>query len=159
MSCVNKVILVGNLGADPALRVTSAGRNLATFSVATSRNWQDDKGEWQQQTNWHGVVVGGDRAQTVSDRMAKGHRVYVEGRLQSRSWEDERGQRRYLTEVHARRVFQLSPPLSGDPGGDEVAAPGNGAPPDNGAPPGNGAPPDNGNQPDGGGEAMNDIPF
>ncbi len=147
MSCVNKVILVGNLGADPQLRVTSSGRPLATFSVATSRNWQDDKGEWQQQTSWHRVVVWGERAQTVSDRMAKGHRVYVEGRLQSRSWEDERGQRRYLTEVHARRVFQLNAPLSADQAGEEVVSPDNGAVPDNGATPENGS------------EAMNDIPF
>ena len=147
MSCVNKVILVGNLGADPMLRVTSAGRHLATFSVATSRNWQDDKGEWQQQTNWHRVVVWGERAQTVTDRMAKGHRVYVEGRLQSRSWEDERGQRRYLTEIHARRVFQLSAPLSGEAAGEQDAAG------EESVVPGNGAPPDNT------GEAMNDVPF
>lgn len=130
MSCVNKVILVGNLGADPQLRVTSAGRNLATFSLATSRNWRDDKGEWQQHTDWHRVVVWGERAQTVSDRMAKGHRIYVEGRLQSRSWEDERGQRHSMTEVHAHRVFQLSAPLSGSRSGGEHAEPGNGGPPD-----------------------------
>jgi len=153
MSCVNQVILLGNLGADPVLRVTSAGRNLATFSVATSRNWQNDDGEWQQQTNWHRVVVWGERAQTVSDRMAKGNRVYVEGRLQSRSWEDERGARRTLTEVHARRVYQLSPALVGEPSGEATgeaeerpAASGAAAPVDGD---GNGT----------GGETVDDVPF
>lgn len=145
MSCVNKVILVGNLGADPILRVTSAGRHLATFSVATSRKWQNDDGEWQQQTNWHRVVVWGERAQRVSDRMAKGHRVYVEGRLQSRSWDDEKGQRRYLTEVHARRVL----PLSVSPNGDAAAEAAGEAADASG----------NGNAPDGNGEAMSDMPF
>lgn len=145
MSCVNKVILVGNLGADPTLRVTSAGRHLATFSVATSRNWQNDDGQWQQQTNWHRVVVWGERAQTVSDKMAKGHRVYVEGRLQSRSWDDERGQRRYLTEVHARRVLTLSAPLSGETAGEASGEAADSS--------GNGSAPENS------GEAMNDVPF
>ena len=153
MSCVNQVILLGNLGADPVLRVTSAGRNLATFSVATSRNWQNDEGEWQQQTNWHRVVVWGERAQTVSDRMAKGNRVYVEGRLQSRSWEDERGERRTLTEVHARRVYQLSPALAHEAAGEPIDGAGDEPAAETDAAPGNG----NDSAP--AAEPADDVPF
>ena len=97
---VNKVILVGNLGRDPELRSTASGQQVANFSVATSRKWRDKDGNRQEQTEWHDIVVWGRQAEVAGQYLTKGRQVYIEGRLQTRSWEDrETGAKKYRTEV------------------------------------------------------------
>lgn len=97
---VNKVILVGNLGRDPERRSTPSGQQVATFSVATSRRWRDRDGNKQEQTEWHNVVCWGRQAEVAGEYLKKGRQIYVEGRLQTRSWDDKQsGEKRYRTEV------------------------------------------------------------
>lgn len=104
MSGVNKVILIGRLGADPELKNVSAQQTVARLSVATSENWTDREGKKQERTEWHRIVVWGKLAELCGKYLAKGRQVYVEGRLQTRSWEDPQGQKRYTTEVVANTV-------------------------------------------------------
>ncbi len=104
MSGVNKVILVGRLGADPEIRYTQQGVGVTNFNIATSENWVDKSGEKQERTEWHRIVVWGKMAETCSQYLAKGRQVFVEGRLQTRQWEDKDGQKRYTTEVVAQTV-------------------------------------------------------
>lgn len=97
---VNKVILVGNLGRDPEVRSTPSGQPVATFTLATSRRWRDKNGQKQEQTEWHTVVVWGKQAEIAGQYLTKGKQVYVEGRLQTRSWDDRNtGEKKYKTEV------------------------------------------------------------
>ena len=97
---VNKVILVGNLGRDPELRSTASGQQVANFSIATSRKWRDKDGNRQEQTEWHDIVVWGRQAEVAGQYLTKGRQIYIEGRLQTRSWEDrETGTKKYRTEV------------------------------------------------------------
>lgn len=107
MMGVNKVILVGNLGGDPDTKKTSSGQTITLFNVATSNSWISRDGQKQEQTEWHRIVVWGKLAETCAEYLAKGRKVYVEGRLQTRSWEDK-GQKRYTTEVVASQVLFLS---------------------------------------------------
>jgi single-strand DNA-binding protein len=104
MAGVNKVIIVGRLGADPELKSVGNGGNVARLSIATSENWVDKEGQKQERTEWHRVVVWGKLAEICGKHLAKGRQVYVEGRLQTRSWEDQQGQKRYSTEVVANTV-------------------------------------------------------
>jgi single-strand DNA-binding protein len=106
---VNKVILIGNLGADPEVKTTQTGTAVATLSVATSRTWKDKAGQKQDETEWHRVVVWGKTAEFCGTYLSKGARVYVEGRLQTREWADKDGQKRYTTEVVSDVVQSLSP--------------------------------------------------
>lgn len=108
MSGVNKAIIVGRLGADPEARTTSGGKAVTQLSVATSDNWMDKDGQRQEKTEWHRVVVWGKQAESCAKYLAKGRQVYVEGRLQTRSWEDQQGQKKYTTEVVANQVVFLS---------------------------------------------------
>ena len=97
---VNKVILVGNLGRDPEMRTTPSGQTLAKFSVATTRRWKDRDGNRQEATEWHNVVCWGRQAEVAGQFLTKGKQVYLEGRLQTDSWEDrESGKKMYRTEV------------------------------------------------------------
>jgi single-strand DNA-binding protein len=97
---VNKVILVGNLGRDPELRTTPSGQPVANFSLATNRRWRDRDGNRQEQTEWHDIVCWGRQAEVAGQYLTKGKQIYVEGRLQTRSWEDRQsGEKRYRTEV------------------------------------------------------------
>jgi single-strand DNA-binding protein len=96
---LNKVMLIGNLGRDPELRATPSGQSVTSFSLATNRRFKDKNGEWQDETQWHNVVAWGPRAETITNYLKKGSRVYVEGRLTHRSWEDQDGQKKYITEV------------------------------------------------------------
>jgi single-strand DNA-binding protein len=97
---VNKVILVGNLGRDPELRSIPSGEKVATFPVATNRRWRDRDGNKQEQTEWHTVVCWRRQAEVASEYLRKGSKIYVEGRLQTRSWDDKQtGEKRYRTEV------------------------------------------------------------
>jgi single-strand DNA-binding protein len=96
---LNKVMLIGNLGRDPELRATPSGSQVTTFSMATNRKWKDKNGEWQDDTQWHNIVAWGPQAEAIATYLKKGSRVYVEGRLTHRTWEDQSGQKRYTTEV------------------------------------------------------------
>src|SRR6187397_2910268 len=114
---VNKVILVGNLGADPDMRYTPSGQGVCELRIATSESWNDKNGQRQERTEWHRVVVWGKRAEVCSKYLSKGRQVYVEGRLRTRSWEDKEGNKRYTTEVVANDVQFLG---GGDGGGERV---------------------------------------
>lgn len=147
MGSVNKVILVGNLGADPELKYTPSNRPVCRLSVATNEVWKDKSGQKQEKTEWHRVNVWGEQAENCSKFLAKGRMVYIEGRLQTRSWDDKEGKKHYSTEVVADRVVFLGggseggagaggarrgggksgwgeePPPSSGPGGDDNGPP------------------------------------
>lgn len=101
---VNKVILIGRLGQNPELRYTPAGAAVANFSIATSESWNDKSGQKQEKTEWHRIVVWGKIAETCNQYLVKGRQVYLEGRLQTRQWQDKDGQTKYTTEVQAQTV-------------------------------------------------------
>jgi single-strand DNA-binding protein len=97
---VNKVILVGNLGRDPELRTTPSGQPVAKFSLATNRRWRDRDGNRQEQTEWHNIVCWGRQAEVAGQYLTKGKQIYVEGRLETNSWEDRQsGEKKYRTEI------------------------------------------------------------
>ncbi len=104
---LNKVLLIGHLGADPELRYTGSGRPFATFRVATNRSWTDRDGERQEETTWHRVVTWGPTAEACDQYLRKGSPVFVEGYLQTRQWEGNDGKIRYVSEVVAERVIFL----------------------------------------------------
>ncbi len=104
---INKVILVGHVGRDPELRYTASGTAVANFSLATNRRRKDRDGEWQEETEWHRVVAWGRTAEVVNQYASKGRQLYIEGRLQTRDWEDRDGNKRYTTEVIAELVKLL----------------------------------------------------
>ncbi|MBW2038631.1 MAG: single-stranded DNA-binding protein [Deltaproteobacteria bacterium] len=104
---VNKVILVGNLGADPEVRYSSTGTAVTSFRIATSENWTNKEGERETRTEWHRVVAFGKLGEICAEYLSKGRQVYVEGRLRSRSWEDKEGNKRWVTEVAATNMVML----------------------------------------------------
>jgi single-strand DNA-binding protein len=104
MASINKVILIGNLGRDPELRYTAGGQPVASFSVATNERWNDREGKPQERTEWHRIVVWGKQGENCANYLAKGRTVYIEGRLQTREWEDKEGQKRQTTEIVAQTV-------------------------------------------------------
>lgn len=102
---VNKVILLGRLGQDPELKYTPNGAGVCNFSLATSESWTDkNSGQKQERTEWHRIVVWGKLAELCNQYLAKGRQAFVEGRLQTRSWEDKDGNKRYTTEINANTV-------------------------------------------------------
>jgi len=105
---VNKVILVGRLGADPEQRSTQSGTAVTNMRLATNRNWTDNNGQKQEDTEWHRIVVFGKTAEACGEYLEKGRQVYVEGRIQTDEWEDNDGNQRYTKEVVARNVQFLS---------------------------------------------------
>ena len=107
MSGVNKVILVGHLGADPTLRHTQSGTPVGQFNLATTERYNDRNGERQERTEWHRVVVWAKLAEICNQYLKKGKQVYIEGRLQTRQWEDQSGNKRYTTEVVANQMVML----------------------------------------------------
>ncbi len=115
MGSVNKVILIGNLGADPELKYTPSNRPVANLRIATNEVFKDKGGQRQERTEWHRVTVWGDQAELCSKYLSKGRSVYLEGRLQTRSWDDKNGEKRYSTEVVADRIVFLG---GGGPGGE-----------------------------------------
>ena len=124
MGSVNKVILVGNLGRDAELRYTPGGAAVLNFSMATTETWKDKAtNEKKEQTEWHKVVYWGRPAEAIKDFLVKGKQIYLEGRLQTRQWEDKEGQKRYTTEVKADKVVLLGGP-GGRGGGGQSASPG-----------------------------------
>ncbi len=97
---LNKVFLIGNLGRDPEVRSTPSGQPVANFTLATSRRWKDKSGQRQEQTEWHNIVVWGKQAEIAGQYLTKGKQIYVEGRLQTRSWDDKTsGEKKYRTEI------------------------------------------------------------
>jgi len=129
MASINKVILVGNLGRDPELRYTPSGMAVANLNIATNEVWTDKSGEKKERTEWHRVVVWGKQAEVLNSYLTKGRQVYVEGSLQTRSWDDKSGTKRYTTEVRANRVLMLGRPEGGAKGAQPVAAEVEAAPP------------------------------
>lgn len=108
MSGVNKVTIVGRLGQDPELRYTTSGQGVVRFTVATSDTWKDkNTGEKQERTEWHRIVVWGKLAELCNDYLKKGRQVYLEGKLQTRSWEDSSGVKKYTTEIVGSNVVFL----------------------------------------------------
>ena len=117
MAGVNKAILVGNLGRDPELRQTPNGQSVVNFTLATSENWTDKSGQRQERTEWHRIVVWGRTAEMCNQYLSKGRTVYVEGRIQTREWEDKDGNKRYTTEINASTVQFIGPRGDGGGGG------------------------------------------
>ena len=107
MGSVNKVILVGNLGRDAELRYTPGGSPVATLNLATTEVWNDKAGQRQEKTEWHRVVLWGKTAESLSEYLIKGKQLYVEGRLQTRQWDDKDGNKRYTTEIRGDRIVLL----------------------------------------------------
>jgi single-strand DNA-binding protein len=107
MGSVNKVILVGNLGKDAELRYTPGGAAVATLNMATTEVWNDKSGQRQEKTEWHRVVLWGKQAESLQEYLTKGKQIYVEGRLQTRQWDDKDGNKRYTTEIKADRITLL----------------------------------------------------
>ncbi len=123
MRGVNKVILVGNLGRDPEVRYIKDGTAVANLRLATSETWNDQNGQKQERTEWHRIVAWGKLAEIAKEYMSKGRQIYVEGKLQTRSWDDRDGNKRYTTEVKADQIIMLG--TRGDSAGsrDFAAAP------------------------------------
>jgi single-strand DNA-binding protein len=126
MRGVNKVILIGNLGRDPEIRYTRDGTAVANLNLATSDSWNDAQGQRQERTEWHRVVAWGKLAEIAKEYLGKGRQVFIEGRLQTRSWEDKDGNKRYTTEIKADQMVMLGG--RGSDGGER----------DSGPPPGSG---------------------
>ena len=103
---VNKVILLGNVGKDPEIRATGGGTNVANFSLATTDRFKDQSGTWQDRTEWHSLVAFGRTAEIVRDYVKKGSRLYVEGKIQTRSWEKD-GEKKYKTDVLVNELVLL----------------------------------------------------
>jgi len=117
---LNKVILIGNLGSDPEVRSTTGGNRVATFSLATSRSWNDASGQKQEKTEWHRCVVWNSKTSTLADiverYVKKGDKLFVEGRIEYRQWQDKDGQTKYSTEINVRELIMLGGGRGGSSG-------------------------------------------
>ncbi len=111
---LNKVMIIGNLGRDPEMRYTPGGKPVTSFSLASSRMWVAADGQRREETEWFNVVTWGNLAEICQQHLAKGQQVYIEGRLQTRGWEDESGQRHFRTEVVANEMIILGNRVSHD---------------------------------------------
>jgi len=126
---LNKVMLIGNLGADPEIKYIPNGTAVANLRLATSDNRKNRDGEWEERTEWHRIVLYGRQAETAKDYLHKGNKVYVEGRIETRSWEDKDGQKHFMTEIVGWNFFILDPkgpnagPSEPEPAKRSVAAP------------------------------------
>jgi len=127
---VNKAILIGNLGKDPDVRFTNSGKAVARFPIATSEVWMDQNGSRQERTEWHNIVVWGKQGETCGQYLSKGRQVFVEGSIRSRSYDDQSGNKRYITEIIAQKIkflgggggTRLAP--EAEAGGSDDIAPG-----------------------------------
>ena len=120
---VNKVTLIGRLGKDPEIRTLENGTNIAKLSLATDESYKDKNGEWQTITEWHNVIMWRDMAERAERMLKKGYLVYVEGKLTNRSWEDENGNKKYITEVRANTFRLLRSEMNGDKKNGQVSKP------------------------------------
>ena len=134
---VNKVILIGNLGGDPEVRYTPGGAAVANVNLATNESWNDREGQRQERTEWHRLVFWSKLAEIVGQYLKKGSKVYVEGRLQTRQWDDQSGQKRYTTEIVVSDMQMLDGRGDGAMGGG-MGGPQGGAAPGGGPPAGGG---------------------
>ncbi len=117
MASVNKAILIGNLGRDPELTYTPNGAACAKFSIATTEKYRDKNEEWQERTVWHNIVAWGRTAEIAKEYLSKGSPVYIEGRIDNRSYDDKDGNRRYISEVVVQRLQLLGGRRSDSSGG------------------------------------------
>ncbi|MBL6693744.1 MAG: single-stranded DNA-binding protein [Proteobacteria bacterium] len=125
---LNKVLIIGNLGSDPEIKYTSSGSAVANLSIATSERWKDrNTGEQKEQVEWHRVVLFSRLAEIAEQYLKKGSKVFVEGKLQTRDWEDAEGKKRYTTEVIAREMTMLD----SKSGSENASQPQSSAPEDN----------------------------
>lgn len=108
MASLNKVQIIGNLGKDPELRYTQSGTAVASFSVATTEKYKNKGGEWEEKTEWHNVTLWGKLAEIAGEYLQKGKTVYIEGKLQTRKWQDRDGNDRYTTEIVGEKMLMLS---------------------------------------------------
>jgi single-strand DNA-binding protein len=108
MASLNKVMLIGNLGKDPELRYTASGTAVASFSVATTEKFKGKSGEWEEKTEWHNITLWARLAEIAGEYLSKGKTVYIEGRLQTRKWQDKDGKDRYTTEIVGEKMQMLS---------------------------------------------------
>jgi len=109
MASINKVILIGNLGAPPEVRYTASGKAVASFRIATSEQWTGKSGEKESRTEWHRIVAFDRLGEVCGEYLRKGTQVYIEGRLQTRQWDDKEGNKRYTTEIVAQTMKMLGP--------------------------------------------------
>jgi len=114
---INKAILIGNLGGDPEIRYTQSGTQVASFTVATTERFKGKDGQMQENTEWHRIVAWNRLAEICGEYLHKGSRVYIEGKIQTRKWQDQSGNDRYTTEIVAREMKMLSPRGEGGQGG------------------------------------------
>ena len=119
---VNKVVLVGHLGGDPETRFTASGAAVANFNLATNESWRDANSEIQDKTEWHRCVMFGKSAELGGDLLKKGQLVYVEGKLQTRNWEDKDGVKRYTTEVLCEMFTMLGRKMDNEGGAQQAAS-------------------------------------
>jgi single-strand DNA-binding protein len=153
MGSVNKVILVGNLGRDAELRYTPGGAPVATLNLATTEVWNDKtSGQKQEKTEWHRIVLWGKSAESLSEYLTKGKQIFVEGRLQTRKWQDKDGHEKYTTEIRADRITLL-----GGGGGGGGAAMAGGARPQRSAGAGGSSGPGGGGDHEPMGEPISDL--
>src|SRR6187551_1708766 len=126
---LNKCLIIGNLGRDPEMRYTPSGQAVTQFTVAVNRNYKDSQGERQEETEWFRVVAWGQQSEFSAEYLRKGAKVYVEGRIQTRQWEGQDGQKRYTTELVANTIQNLErrpredSGFGGDPGGSQEPRP------------------------------------
>ena len=128
MSSLNKAMIIGRLGQDPDVRYTQSNTAVANLSVATSERYKDSSGEWKENTEWHRVVAWGRLAEICQEYLKKGSQVYIEGPIQTRSWEDKEGQKRYTTEIKALTMTMLDSKGSGGGGNSAPGKPDNAQP-------------------------------
>lgn len=121
MASVNKVILIGNLGADPEVRFTGGGQSVATLRIATTERWIDKSGQKADKTEWHRVIAWGKQAELCKEYLSKGRQIYVEGRLQTREWTDKEGSKRYTTEIVSQRIQFLGSAPGKQARGDDAS--------------------------------------
>jgi single-strand DNA-binding protein len=124
---LNKVMLIGNLGRDPEVRSTTSGQQVANFTLATNRRWNDKAGQRQEQTEWHQIVCWGKQAEIAAQYLTKGKQIFVEGRIQTRSWDDKQtGEKKYRTEIICENFQMLGQRGGGGPDMDAGGAPSGG---------------------------------
>lgn len=120
---INKAILIGSLGADPEVRYTQAGKQVASFNIATTERWKGQDGQMQESTEWHKITAWDRLAEICGQYLTKGSRVYIEGKIQTRKWQDQDGKDRYTTEIVAREMKMLTPKTQQSKSGENVPGP------------------------------------
>jgi single-strand DNA-binding protein len=122
MASLNKVMLIGGLGKDPEVRYTASGQAVVSFSLATSEKFKGKTGEWEERTEWHNITLWGKLAEIAGEYLSKGKSVYIEGRLQTRKWQDKSGNDRYTTEIVGDKMQMLSPKGERSSGGHSASS-------------------------------------